>query len=233
MSRMGIELPISPRLCKEAALRRSFLHRASRYAELENAEAFDESVINDLLKIEHDFQHREPDHALGLLTMTSQSTVEWAELGQWHQTLQSYDAELAKDPESHSAIRGVSRCLHALQEWDILLTFGESKVNTSDIDLQRAVAPIIASAAWSVNRFDTMEQAITLMQGPERAWYSGVLATIENDLPAAELHINTARDMLCKDLGMSMARTAPILRRSLMNMFFNSQYARHKIRPSL
>lgn len=202
MSRMGIELPISPRLCKDAALRRNFLHRASRYAELEYAEALDESIINDLLKIEHDFQHREPDHALGLLKMTTQSTVEWAELGQWHQTLQAYDTELAKDPQSGSAIRGVSRCLHALQEWDILLNFGESKVCSADIDLQRAVAPIIASAAWSVSRFDTMEKAIAIMQGPEQAWYSGVLATIENDLPAAATHIDSARDMLCRDLGL-------------------------------
>lgn len=202
MSRMGIELPIEPKLCKEAALKRNFLHRASRYAELEYEQLCDESVVNDLLKIEHDFQHREPDHALGLLTMTTQSTVEWAELGQWHQTLQAYDAQLAANPQNSSAIRGVSRCLHALQEWDILLSFGESKIDTSDEDLQRAVAPIMASAAWSVNRFESMRKAIHIMQDPERAWYSGVLATIENDLPAAQTHINVARDILCDDLGL-------------------------------
>lgn len=212
MSRMGIELDVSPRLCKEAALRRNFLHRASRYAELEYMQAQDESVIDDLLKIEHDFQHREPDHALGLLKLTTKSTVEWAELGQWHQTLQAYDAELAKDPASHSAIRGVSRCLHALQEWDILLNFGESKVAAADADLQRAVAPLLASAAWSVNRFEVMEKAITVMHEPERAWYSGVLATIENDLPKAQMHINSARDVLCRDLGKSLAFTVFIPR---------------------
>lgn len=203
MSRMGIELYVPPKLCKETALRRNFLHRASRYAELQYIQAEDESVIDDLLKIEHDFQHREPDHALGLLKLTKRSTFEWAELGQWHQNLQAYDSELAKDPASGSAIRGVSRCLHALQEWDILLNFGESKVAAADSELQRAVAPLLASAAWSVNRFDVMKKSITIMQDPERAWYSGVLATIENNLPSAEHHINTARDVLCRDLGNS------------------------------
>lgn len=207
MSRMGINLPIPPKLCKETSLYRCFLHRACRYAEQEYIEAEDETVINDLLKIHHDFQTREPDHALGLLQLTTQTTVEWAELGQWHTTLQAYDSELAKHPDSHSAIRGVSRCLHALQEWDILLNFGDTKVSTSVLDVQQSVAPLIASAAWSVNKFDTMEKAIGLMTGPERAWYAGVLDTIGNDLPAAQAQIDSARDMLCRDLGASFSQT--------------------------
>lgn len=201
MSRMGMELPIPPRLCKETALRRNFLHRACRYAELEYIEAENESAIADLLQIHHDFQTREPDHALGLLQLTTSSTVEWAELGQWHATLQAYDAQLAKDPANNHAIKGVSRCLHALQEWDILLNFNDSKVGGAAVEVQQSVAPLIASAAWSAGRYDTMGQAISIMQGPEKSWYSGVLATIKDDLPLAQSRIDEARDLLCQDLG--------------------------------
>jgi hypothetical protein len=113
MSRMGVELQIPAYLCKEVALRRRFLHRACRYAELEYEETQEESVIADLLQIHHSFSNRENDNALGLLQHVSSTTgMEWAELGQWHSNLQAYDEMLQNDPYQPEAVKGVMRVSH-------------------------------------------------------------------------------------------------------------------------
>ena len=109
MDRMGIYLGIPAKLCKEVALKRRFVHRAFRYAELEYEQTQDEFVVSDLLRIHHQFQSREPDHAIGLLQLTSSATMEWAELGQWHENLQAYDRNLVNEPDDQDAVKGVMR----------------------------------------------------------------------------------------------------------------------------
>lgn len=109
LSRMGIELGISPKLCKEVAMQRRFLNRATRYAELEYDENNDEAIIAQLLEIESQFQVREIDHAVGLLQLTSATVTEFAELGDWHANLQGYDALLLENPKDTVAAKGVVR----------------------------------------------------------------------------------------------------------------------------
>ena len=117
MDRMGICLGIPAKLCKEVALKRRFLHRACRYAELEFEQTEKEAVIADLLRIHSQFQSREPDHAIGLLRLTNSATMEWAELGQWHTNLQAYDASLVNDANDQNAMKGVMRV--SLLSYDI------------------------------------------------------------------------------------------------------------------
>ena len=196
---MGVELGVSAQLRKNCAMDRKFHHRAMRYAELEWEELQDEAVVEDLLSIHQAFQTREPDHALGLLELTSKQVTQYAELGQWEATLKAYDEALLVNPEDAEASKGVLRSLHALQEWDILLDYADKQEHSAD--LVKAVAPLVASASWSAGRFERLGQAVGRLVQPEREFYAAALATSRDDIATAAGLIDQARDVLCSELG--------------------------------
>lgn len=70
---------------------------------------------------------------------------------------------------------------------------------------RKAVAPLVASAAWSLGDMKKMAQAVELLQGPEKTWYSAVLAVMSADQHKALDFIQETRDILSEELGKRLA----------------------------
>jgi hypothetical protein len=95
----------------------------------------------------------------------------------------------------------ILQCLHALQEWDVLLDFADQKLSSVSSDLEMTVAPLLANAAWSASSPTKMLKAIEHMKEPERSWYLAVNCQIAGSHTEALFHIDEARGMLCDELG--------------------------------
>ena len=89
------------------------------------------------------------------------------------------------------------------------MDFADKKIPDTNTDLNVTVAPLIANAAWSAGDSSKMDKAITFMQSPEKAWYTAVSATMHSQQAPAMLHINSARDTLCDELGESKTMAYP------------------------
>lgn len=120
-----------------------------------------------------------------------------------HRILQSCSARTQYRPDPLLLRMDLRQCLNALEEFDILLDFAETQDVRNKFGVPHAVAPLIANAAWSVGRPDAMQDSISYMRQPEKAWYAAVLATMTDDYAAASSNVEQARDLLCQELGQS------------------------------
>ena len=94
------------------------------------------------------------------------------------------------------------KCLHALGDWDQLAMQVQKSWMKADIDQRRAIAPMAAAAAWSLNDWDSMDDYITTMRNdsPDRSFYRAILCVHRNQFPKALVNISRARDLLDPEL---------------------------------
>ena len=81
----------------------------------------------------------------------------WYEkLRRWDEALGAYRRRLAEEPASTDATEGCLRCLSALGEWEELGALAGQHWPAADEPWRRRNAPLAASAAWYLGRFDQM-----------------------------------------------------------------------------
>lgn len=66
-------------------------------------------IVTNLLAIEEEFQSREPDHAEGLMQLTSKENFIWTDVGALLTSLKHHDNVIAGDPENKAAVLGTMR----------------------------------------------------------------------------------------------------------------------------
>ena len=209
MTRMGIDFAVSPKLCKEVAMSRKFNHRAIRYAELEYEDLDDPAVLADLLEIDHQFQAREADHARGLQQIAHSSDPRFLEslqdINQWQAALLMHQEASNQDPEDPEALHGIFRCLHAQEQWSLMLDCAEGHPASMQSDFLRTSGPLLAKAAWNLGEYDRMAELVVHIQTPDKEFYSGVLATATNDHEAASRCLALCRDHITVELASTGA----------------------------
>lgn len=202
MSRMGVEFPVSSSLCKRVAMSRNFLHRAMRYAELEYEDLNDPATLTDLLEIDSMFKTREVDHARGLQRLAQDDHamgmnpryLEDQDIDLWQAALVVYQEAAAQDATDGDAVHGMLRSLHALEQWSLMLDCVDETGHSADPDLLRTAGPLLAKAAWSLDRYDRMADIVCHLTGPDHDFYSAVLATVDNEWDTATNLLDKCRD---------------------------------------
>lgn len=94
------------------------------------------------------------------------------------------------------------RSLHALGEWDQLSELAADKWASSKVDIKRAIAPLVAGAAWGLGQWDRIEKYIDVMkpQSPDKAFFDAILCLHRNNFSEASRHIFIARDLLVTEM---------------------------------
>lgn len=200
-------LPIDHNTLGEYAFKYHAYAKALHYKELEFLSDSNPLAMESLVSINTRLQQH--DAASGTLRMALQAQYnvtkyeEWYErLGRWQEALIAYEEKAEMNPESLDIRIGRMRCLHALGEWDLLAAQVDEqwqKVNQED---RRAIAPMAAAAAWSLNEWESMESYLTTMKSdnPDGAFYRAILSVHNNQFPKALSHIAKARDLLDPEL---------------------------------
>ena len=209
MTRMGIDFSVSPRLCKEVAMARKFNHRASRYAELEYEDLDDPAVLADLLDINHQFQAREPDHARGLQQIANSSDPRFLEslqdISQWQAALLLHQHAASEDPSDREALHGTFRCLHAQEQWDLMLDCADQHESSTQPDFLRSSGPLLAKAAWNLGEYERMSTIVDHLQSPDKEFYSAVLATATDEHDEANHFLDLCRDSISVEIASTGA----------------------------
>ena len=94
------------------------------------------------------------------------------------------------------------KCLHALGEWEQLSDFVQNKWVNAGHEERRAMAPLAAAAAWSLNNWEMMDNYITVMkqESPDRFFYRAILTVHDGQYSKAMHHISKARETLDSEL---------------------------------
>ncbi|KAL1687363.1 armadillo-type protein [Schizophyllum commune] len=199
-------LPIDNHTLGEYSMKYLAYAKALHYKELEFFSRSSPSIIEALISINTRLQQH--DAAWGtLLRAREQYDVtkheEWYErLGRWQEALTVYDNKALTQPNDPEVQLGRMKCLHALGDWDQLAMQVQKSWMKADIDQRRAIAPMAAAAAWSLNDWDSMDDYITTMRNdsPDRSFYRAILCVHRNQFPKALVNISRARDLLDPEL---------------------------------
>lgn len=203
MSRMGVDFAVSAQLCRQVAKQRQFLHRAMRYAELEYEDLDDPSLVAELLDINSQFKTREVDHARGLQRMAQMHDatfldpryLEDQDLDSWRAALLLHQEAVERDASDEEAVHGVLRCLHAQEQWDLMLQCADDNPQ-----FPRAAKPLLVKAAWNLGQHDRMSALRDELERPDHDFYSAVLATLGDDVAAARHYLDTSRDAIVHEI---------------------------------
>ncbi|CAK5264818.1 unnamed protein product [Mycena citricolor] len=219
-------LPIDHSMLGEYSMKFLAYAKALHYKELEFFSNPSPAILESLISINTRLQQH--DSASGaLLTAREQydvtNTEEWYErLGRWQEALTVYDEKAESDPNSIDVQIGRMRCLHALGEWEHLAAEVDERWPHANHEERRAIAPMAAAAAWSLNEWDSMDAYIATMRSdsPDRFFYRAILSVHHNQFHKAQSHIGKARELLHPELtsfaGNAYARYYNVMVRAQM-----------------
>lgn len=199
-------LPIPISTLGEYAQRCHAYAKALHYKELEFIEEPSTSTIESLISINN--QLHQTDAAIGILKHAQQHhnlqlKETWYEkLQRWDDALNAYNKREATGEDSIEVTIGKMRSLHALGEWDQLSELAADKWASSKVDIKRAIAPLVAGAAWGLGQWDRIEKYIDVMkpQSPDKAFFDAILCLHRNNFSEASRHIFIARDLLVTEM---------------------------------
>jgi len=199
-------LPIDIRTLGGYAAKCHAFAKALHYKELEFLQEPQPSTIEALISINNQLQ--QSDAAIGTLRRAQQYNdvplkETWFEkLQRWEEALKAYQRREAEDPTSFEVTMGKMRCLHALGEWDLLSQLAQDKWGSATHDMQRAIAPLAAAAAWGLGQWELMDDYISVMKqaSPDRSFFGAILALHRNQFDDAAAHIEKAREGLDTEL---------------------------------
>lgn len=199
-------LPINIHMLGVYASRCHAYAKALHYKELEFISEPSTSTIEALISINNQLQ--QPDAAVGILKYAQQHhdlelKESWYEkLQRWEDALAAYDRKQQEDPSSFEITLGRMRCLHALGEWETLLTLSQERWPRVNSTMRSAIAPLAASAAWGTGQWELMNDYIAMMKpaSPDRTFFRAILSLHRNKFSVAEECIAETRDLLDTEL---------------------------------
>lgn len=135
------------------------------------------------------------------------SDVMWYEkLGRWDEAFATW-SDLSKSEETtqYSKSRidfGMIQSLHQLGEWEELSDLVQIRWPTSTQEERLRMAPLAATASWSLNQWDLMDDYITAMKkdGADRSFFKAILLVHRNSYSGAQKHVLKAREKLDAEL---------------------------------
>lgn len=219
-------LPIDIRTLGKYAAKCHAFAKALHYKETEFLQEPQTSTIEALIKINNQLQ--QSDAAIGILRRAQQYNdvplkESWFEkLQRWEEALKAYQLRELDEPNSFEVTMGKMKCLHALGEWDQLSQLAQEKWTHATHEMQRAIAPLAAAAAWGLGQWDIMDDYIGVMKhlSPDRSFFGAILALHRNNFDEAALHIERAREGLDSELsalvGESYSRAYSVIVRVQM-----------------
>jgi FKBP12-rapamycin complex-associated protein len=199
-------LPIRIQTLGQYAQRSHAYAKALHYKELEFIQEPTIPTIESLISINNQLQ--QSDAAIGILKYAQehhglQLKETWYEkLQRWDDALHAYNEREKEEPNSTEITMGKMRCLHALGEWELLSMLARDKWNDSTPEIQRAIAPLAAAAAWGLRQWERMDTYISVMKkdSPDKAFFNAILSLHNNNFNEATLQINKARDLLATEV---------------------------------
>ncbi|CCF56244.1 hypothetical protein KAFR_0A08100 [Kazachstania africana CBS 2517] len=200
-------LPISSQTLGEYAEKCHAYAKALHFKEAKFLqEPVDNSIFESLISINN--QIHQNDSAVGILKYAQKHydlplQETWYEkLQRWEDALDAYSKRREAGDNSNEVIMGQMRSYHALSDWDNLSKIASERWTISDLNIQKKMAPLAASAAWSLGEWDKIEQYIDVMkdQSPDREFFGAVLSLHRNDFDEAERRIFNARDLLVTEI---------------------------------
>lgn len=199
-------LPIRIQTLGQYAQRSHAYAKALHYKELEFIQEPTIPTIEALISINNQLQ--QSDAAIGILKYAQehhglQLKETWYEkLQRWDDALYAYNEREKEEPNSTEITMGKMRCLHALGEWESLSILAREKWNDSTPEIQRAIAPLAAAAAWGLRQWERMDTYIAVMKknSPDKAFFNAILSLHNNNFDNAILQINKARDLLATEV---------------------------------
>ncbi|KNC51511.1 phosphatidylinositol kinase Tor2 [Thecamonas trahens ATCC 50062] len=204
MDRNSQALPIPIRSLGELAVSCRAYAKALRYKELEYEaqEVKDVALVEELIAINHQLQDAEA--ASGVLVDAKRyhnielNSSMYETLGQWNNALAEYQSLAASDPLNAENLVGMMRCHSALGEWSAVDSLSQSVYSSSPEEARRLVAPLAATAAWSLGAWDQAATYISQLDPGtvEGAFFHAVLAVHKGEYPRARAYIELARDVL-------------------------------------
>lgn len=168
------------------------------------------AVVEDLISINQKLQ--QGDAAWGTLeyathNMDMTTDVLWFEkLGRWDEAFAAWsDMSKTDGPAPYSKTRiahGMLHSLHALGEWEELSDLVQVRWSAASADDRRVMAPLAATASWSLNQWDLMDDYIAAMKNDtaDRSFFKAILSVHRNQYGQAQRHIMKAREKLDGEL---------------------------------
>lgn len=199
-------LPIRIQTLGQYAQRSHAYAKALHYKELEFIQEPSIPTIESLISINNQLQ--QSDAAIGILKYAQehhglQLKETWYEkLQRWDDALHAYNEREKEEPDSTEITMGKMRCLHALGEWESLTMLARDKWSNSTPEIQRAIAPLAAAAAWGLRQWERMDTYISVMKkdSPDKAFFNAILSLHNNNFNEATIQINKARDLLATEV---------------------------------
>ncbi|KAF3938362.1 hypothetical protein ABW19_dt0205056 [Dactylella cylindrospora] len=219
-------LPIDIRTLGKYAAKCHAFAKALHYKETEFLQEPQTSTIEALIKINNQLQ--QSDAAIGILRRAQQYNdvplkESWFEkLQRWEEALKAYQLREIDEPNSFEVTMGKMKCLHALGEWEQLSQLAQEKWTHATHEMQRAIAPLAAGAAWGLAQWDIMDDYIGVMKqlSPDRSFFGAILSLHRNHFEDAASHIEKAREGLDSELsalvGESYSRAYSVIVRVQM-----------------
>lgn len=204
-------LPIDIRVLGREAARCHAYAKALHYKELEFLQDQSSGAVEALIVINNQLQ--QSDAAIGILRKAQlykdgiQLRETWFEkLERWEEALAFYNKREAEIPDDAvvpvEIVMGKMRCLHALGEWDALGQLTSDTWVNSSPEVQRLIAPLATTAAWSLGKWDSMDNYLQSLKrySPDRAFFGAILALHRNQFREAAQNIEHAREGLDTEL---------------------------------
>ncbi|KAJ3394190.1 phosphatidylinositol kinase- protein kinase tor1 [Entophlyctis sp. JEL0112] len=200
-------LPLDIRMLCQYSGRCHAWAKALHYKEIEYLSDPKPGNVGSLITINN--QLDEFDAAIGILVSSEQSqqkelVATWHEkLNRWEDALAGYELMQEEDPNSVAALFGRMRCLQNLGEWECLSKLSQERFySTKDEVIRRNIAPVAASAAWSLGEWNFMRDCIDLIKpdSPDGSFFRAVLSLRSKNFMEALQFIQKARQLLDTEL---------------------------------
>jgi FKBP12-rapamycin complex-associated protein len=168
------------------------------------------NVVEDLIVInqklqQHDAAYGTLEYATREMGMTTD--VEWFEkLNRWDQAFAAWShLSNSDEPTQYDKPRiefGMIQSLHQLGEWEELSDLVQIRWPTANQEERRQMAPLAATASWSLNQWDLMDDYISAMRtdSADRSFFKSILLVHRNQYGQASRHIMRAREKLDNEL---------------------------------
>ena len=224
MAHNAQRLPIDIRALGRLAENVHAYAKALHYKELE----FRSSPANTIESLIHlNNQLQQPEAAVGILNLAKQGggavmiAESWYEkLQRWEDALEAYERRQLEQPNNTDLTLGRIRCLRALGEWERVEALGMHLWSVADDSIKRELAPLVASGAYNLGRWDDMEKYLSVMeQGrAEGSFFRALLSVHRNEFNEARLHIDQARELLDSELSALVGESYQRAYRSIVQV---------------
>ncbi|CAB3378482.1 Hypothetical predicted protein [Cloeon dipterum] len=202
-------LPIDTQILGERAMHCRAYAKALHHKEEAFHKEPNSQVIESLISINNKLQQKEAAAGLLEYVITHKAGADvkiqerWHEkLHNWEKALHMYEDKLKENSEDLELSLGQMRCLEALGEWGQLHEVASSRWEQVEDPGKHKMARMAAAAAWGLSQWESMDQYVTCIPRDtlDGAFYRAVLAVHRGQYTAAQLLIDSARDLLDTEL---------------------------------